>query len=476
MITIPISYYDKGYKFQDLTCVDHPLAAACGAYKYMNYFWYSGLFVLQSTFAYDSDWYRSHSNLLTVLGLRLERISILEMNDDELWKYILQKISNMLPLLFVVDEEFAFYIAQEDDGVEKPYHGVILSGVDERNECILINDCRLQADLHSRYMEGQAFSKFILKKNDILDLIRKSADKWKSVNRDEYQYLFSIEKSQRSKVNSWITFFQYWLKAMDPHSDILLSEIKNYCSRMQLYADYDYVYNMRSIAHGITGTIFNVMLLAMEDYQISSIAIDELLAFKEKYISARTKAMSLIQKYAMNHQEINYVKLQDLYKEIDKNNVCLFAYAAKILEEIQSYGFNLSETSIVTADSEQVLPNGIVREAKAVINGSWQNWIVDSWQSVSNGQEHWIQLDFGKKKRINRITIRQLEINLASHFIILISDDGEHWKRICEEMSNTQEITCYEIEFICRYVRYVVPTNEKSESAALWELDVFGKE
>lgn len=141
MITIPISYYDKGYKFQDLTCVDHPLAAACGAYKYMNYFWYSGLFVLQSTFAYDSDWYRSHSNLLTVLGLRLERISILEMNDDELWKYILQKISNMLPLLFVVDEEFAFYIAQEDDGVEKPYHGVILSGVDERNECILINDC-----------------------------------------------------------------------------------------------------------------------------------------------------------------------------------------------------------------------------------------------------------------------------------------------------------------------------------------------
>lgn len=190
MILLPVSHYDKGFKIRDLTCVDIPFAAACGTYNYINYFLYCGLYVLNANFHNQQDWAIMHKRIAEPLGLKITALDISTLSDNELWDRIVQKLKCNAPAVLVLKETEAFYIVCEEDGVEKEYHGVVINGVDVEQELVLIQDCRMQADLNSKYMPGQAFTSLKLKKTDVAEMIRNSIDYWRSHGYSKFASLF----------------------------------------------------------------------------------------------------------------------------------------------------------------------------------------------------------------------------------------------------------------------------------------------
>lgn len=475
MNSVPIGFYDDGFKIMDLSCVDIPIAAACGTFAYNNYFYYSALYILNMNYYHLNDWHHLHENALAPLGLKLLKFKISGFTNQELYNLISQQIACMNPVLFVVKESLAYYVVPEDDGFYNNYHGVIISGTDSTNDTLQINDCTMQIELNSRYMPGQAFTRLRLRQRDVIEIVRASISSWEYGKLEKYAYLFSIEKSESIAVTSWKSLLEYWLNNFDYQQNIIMLELLSFNSHMDRYSEYDYVYDIRNTSCIIIKPLFTILMMILSEYQLSSVTINELKNAEKNIKKVHSNAVSIMQKYGLKHKTLPSQLMADLKKSVLNENRNLFNLATLILNELISFGENLTLSSKLEADSEQMLPNKIVRNVDNLISGSNKDWIVDSWQSLENEGPHWIFIDFLKSVKIKRIILRHLAINLITDYTILVSTNNCDWIPYATVADNSLYITCHSNSVVCRYLKFITPQKPHRYSAALWAFDVFGE-
>lgn len=142
---------------------------------------------------------------------------------------------------------------------------------------------------------------------------------------------------------------------------------------------------------------------------------------------------------------------------------------------------NFATYSTATADTEY----SASFVASNAIDGQWANQIGDAWVSTGASSTHWLKLDFGSTKSINRFVVKHVGYNPGENpayntrdFKIQGSNDDTNWTDLVTVIDNTQSETTHILDSTqsYRYARLYItnPNGGIDNFARIFEFEAWG--
>ena len=169
-ITIPS--YANGYKAGNTSCMHLPVAAAAGSFEYENYYKYSFIFAIMANYGdiYKMDYETGCNQILNNIGLEMQTKKV---ENNHLIHNVMKYINLNIPLIWIVNYSTLFYLWDHYEYVNAS-HSLIISGYDDTNRVIIVNEHLLTRDLVDKYYKGHPFISFSITYDMFLDIWMKN--------------------------------------------------------------------------------------------------------------------------------------------------------------------------------------------------------------------------------------------------------------------------------------------------------------
>ncbi len=120
--------------------------------------------------------------------------------------------------------------------------------------------------------------------------------------------------------------------------------------------------------------------------------------------------------------------------------------------------------------------------ASQAIDGQWASQANDAWVSTGATSTHWLQLDLGSLKTVNKIIVKHVGYNSNDNpdyntvdYAIEGSMDNVNWTTLVEVTGNTANATTHEIDpGVFRYIRLEITDPGPDNYARIYEFEVWG--
>lgn len=486
--SLDIDLYLDGYNFEQINCVDLPIAASAGYYNNKNYFYYCFYCAFYNNWEMDNNKnVQPLSNvILRKLGLRMSPCKIED--NNKLLSFIKESIDSQIPILFLANYKSLFYY--NNYKVENGTHGIIISGYDMDRSLILIRDSkvvdRMENPLIDALLKADPFYKLQLTEYMFTNIWLESNEIYKENNKSIYNTIFRIEKIDEAKILSFYDVIEEFILNFKTSHNIFATFVKEFNTIKDKIKDGSFSFALlrRKFYHSIT-VIFDFL---EKFYKINSKNADlysSYFKFKDEYLNFRSISLSKLHKNALKgivlnedllNSTINKIvemdnKLYEIINEIYLNN-------SNIIDLKNEKLINYALKSVASADSGFILPTQNISAASNAVNGKWGNWLTDLWHASKETEVNWLKVDLGQRRIIKKFVIRHFgRKNLnTKDFIIQGSDDNLNWSDLVKVVDNDKNITIHEVECAqYRYFRlYITNPCAEGDCARIYEFEAWG--
>lgn len=486
--SLDLNLYLDGYNFEQINCVDLPIAALAGYYNNENYYNYCFYYAFYNNWDIpDTKNVQTFRNeILKKLGMKMNSYKIEDNNN--LFSFIKESIDDKIPILFLASYRSLFYYSNYKE--ENGSHGVIISGYDSERSLIIIRDSkvvdRMENPSIDELLSADPFYKLQLTEDMLSNIWFESNKIYKEDNESLYNTIFRIEKMDKLKILSFYDVIEEFIHNFNPSCSKLITFVKkiNIIRDNRKNDSVPFDYYRRVFYHSI-----NVIFDFLEKfYKIEGTNTDKYnnyYKFKNEYLNFRSILLAKLHKNSLKgivleESSINLMiqkilemdnKLYNMINELHLNYNKSINVKNK---ELINYALN----SIASADSGFILPTHNVSSADNAVNGEWTNWLTDLWHSSKENEIHWLKIDLGKRPVIKKFVIRHFGRKTLNtrDFKIQGSDDNISWNNMVIVDDNDNNITTHEIEGAqYRYVRlYITNPCIDGDAARIFEFEVWG--
>lgn len=166
--------YKDGFDAKRINCIQGPMAAAAGYYDRNYYFYYCYLYSLFNLFGHDKYSFFEFSNrILNIMGLSLNYIDY-GSDYDEALITIKEIIDKGSPVLVFCKYNALFYSSYYDNSNFKLVHGLIVSGYNDGNKTIVINESTLLRNVFSKSNNPDVYFPLQIKETSMKEILMKS--------------------------------------------------------------------------------------------------------------------------------------------------------------------------------------------------------------------------------------------------------------------------------------------------------------
>lgn len=476
--SLEISAYQDGYNISQIDCINLPIAGAAGSFKHENYHYFCFYQCLLDNWTDMSDgsFITSKSYIFEKLGLSLKTYQAT--TAQEFVKIIKSSIDNRNPAFILVKYNTLFYYKEYKNENYQSNHTLLISGYDAEKEIIVIREFSHIRQAIWPTISADILCELRLTNQMLIDIWEKSNKALKKEDKSCYQSVFVVETSGSYRVNNIVDLLRDTLEICNVKKSRLIELVNQYNQIHSYFKNDRFNEQIRRALHGSVHVLFNVIERAPEFSKIDEGFKVKFGDLKEKFIKYRYQLLSRLNIEALRGTRLDSNAKQDLIYEIkvyDQEFFNLLNELSNKLESNVKTGLkerqlkNHALNAVVTASS-QSLP------ASNVIDGKWQE-IVDAWLSTKVSPPHWLMLDLGEVKKVDRIVVRHFNNDefITIDYDIQGSNDQKKWENIVAIKNNELSENMFEIASSYRYFRlYITCPCSRDYCARIQEMELWG--
>jgi hypothetical protein len=352
-----------------------------------------------------------------------------------------------------------------------------VSGYDPDKSLIVIRDYAHVEDIVRLIKRGGSLCKLQLTENMVSDIWIRSNMAFKiDKNSLFHNNVFSIEKTHEPLINSYGELLKDFVHSYNPDYNNLIHFWDDYSNKFTDLKDVNYAESVRRTYYRSVVVMFDIFE-KLFDYFKSDDSKKEFLKFKEEYLEFRNILISKLIASALRNKQLQYNDLDDLKSKVKAMDKRLFLIVSELYLQYtdtrceKGEQVNFAQNSNVSADTEYF-------PASHAVDGKWANQIEHAWVSGGDDKVHWLIVDIGVPRTINKFVIRHIgdqEYNTRD-FKVQGSNDGCLWSDLVLVIENTKAITEHEIESnTYRYFRlYITNPAHSDYYARIYEFEIWG--
>ncbi|ACL76836.1 hypothetical protein [Ruminiclostridium cellulolyticum] len=366
---LDISLYKNGFGYQNVDCIQSPIAAAAGYFNHDNYFYYCFLHSIAGNFENHSQQDISvYSNkILCKMGLRLEKIDCSGCTPEDVISMAAEEILFGRPIIMIVKYNSLFYNMYYKNMGFRLNHGLLVNEFNESNKTFCIKD-QFYRDILDTYKNAffPLHITFDMLKNIWLD----SNKQFRSQSATCADSIYSMYQDEEVELDT-NKAINIALSIMDGKSE-LINLIQNFDGTKDF--DSNIVFNRLRFC-GCLEPIFHVL---EEQCVHKSFDLVHLQKTKKKIEDIRSKVINALGKASRRCEKISKERKDDL---------------CKIAAEGDALLLNLMKTLIVS-ESEKKLINHFVDITEYYNNQAFEESFRDDSRADITGEgTHYIFQD-----------------------------------------------------------------------------------
>lgn len=476
---INIDPYFYGYNVSQVNCIDIPIAGACGSYNYDNYFFYCAYISLFSNWVDTSamNFMEVRNKILRKFGLEAKPIKIEK--GDALISLIKQEIDAATPLLMLSSYSSLYYTPQYQSG-DALLHGTIISGYNSnKNTIVLTEIAPFNTHAFSQYITAHPLYTIYLTEKILLEVWEERNKYFRATKDPLENTIYKVEKIAESDIKSYKDIINDIIENYEFNQDNLTNLVVHFSKVQHILTKSSWLFKVKFIGG------LHPFFRCIEEYIRSLKDDNEIYRTKEvldNYLNARSTILSSVIAQAHRNKYMDTPKKYNLIMEIDSINNELHRYIKTLHHTFQGSSkqsklVNFAIGAQAIADSEFSSEETVCRASNA-INGKWQNWVTDQWQSDGKEKEHWLKIDLLKPQKVVKFVIRHAgvrEFNTVD-FKIMGSSDNQDWDKLVEVQGNKEYITIHEVN-ACTYrhfMLYITKPCQYDFNSRIYEFEIWG--
>lgn len=486
--SLKIDYYTNEYGVMHTNCIDYPIAGATGYYNYDNYFYYCFYYSVLKNWSdvKKNDGVIFTQKILDKLGLTLK---LNEVKDAfELIASIKENIDSECPVVMIVKYRVLFFLITYLTNI-KLNHAIVISDYDKERKFVVIRECFLNLEVTQNVMRGHPFFKLQLTEDLISDIWIKSNNFFREENSIFYNKLLSIKKISEPKITSYNDLVEDFINNYNINDSNLIQIVDRFNNNITEMKDSINIELKRRDFHGSIIILFDVFEKAFAFLTHDNDWKKKFYEFRDKYLKFRYLLLSKLHINALRDKHFNTSKKNEITDEIRNIDSELFSLVTELYLynkqwlKVQPSGnysklINYALDSIATADSENNPNPDVHCKASQAVDGKWNIPEKDMWISTDFENTHWLKVDLGQPRTINKFVIRHWNAlgYITVNFKIQGSNDEADWKDLVIVKDNDSGITSHDIlPSTYRYFRlYITHPAQNDFFARIYEFEVWG--
>ena len=476
--SLDISVYQDGYNISQIDCINLPIAGAAGAFKleYYYYFCFYQCLLDNWTDISGESIIATKSLIFERLGLslKLEKAT----SARELVKIIKNSIDKQHPVFLIVKYNTLFYYKEYRNAKYQSNHTLLISGYDAEKGIFIIREFSHIRQAIWPTISADILCELRLTEEMLIEIWENSNKVFKKEDQALYQSLFVVEEKEKNHTKSIVDLLRDGLEIGKVEKSRLMELVNQYNQSHAYFKNDRFNEMIRRALHGSLYVLFNVIERAPEFKGVDAEFKVKFGDFKERLIKYRYQLLSRLNIEAFRGTKLDPNTIETINNETKSYDQELFSLLNDLLEKLDPNREsvinnppmrNFAITGKVTASS-QALP------AKNVINGKTLE-IVDAWLSKKTAPPHWLMIDLGVVRKIQKMVVRHFNNDefITIDYEIQGSNDQKEWENVVAVKGNKLQENTFDISASYRYFRiYITTPCSRDFCARIQEFELWG--
>lgn len=320
-----IDLYKNGYTIQEFDCIQIPMAGACGAFDYDNYYYYACITCISDNWNSKENMSKSfleyNKQLLDVLNLKFEAHK--KMNKQECFDFISQSLMGKKVILLKVKYKWIFYNKHYKDDIGDTYHMLVVDSYDADKKCVTVRDTAFFR--HIKVLQTDADILFPIQLTDeiLWDMFSKTQE-----DSDQNEELaFSLYKEKNSRNINKLDVLEFAMKSIKEQENLLGVFLKEFEQNAKVLKNSFEEYNRRFV--GSIAGLFKTIQMWLSDEKLEQ---EEMLSLKQKIVDSRKKIVFNSYKKSMEGGSFSEETLNKNLAVLEECDELLIQYLQKLAQ------------------------------------------------------------------------------------------------------------------------------------------------
>lgn len=332
MHLLDIDLYKDGFTHDEYTCMDIPVAAACGYFNRDNYFDFLYLMAVKSNFGFYSkdikpNMVKENCEIpLSQLGFNINRVEI--ESKEAFFQYIEESIQQKKPVLMSIKYKGLFYDKFYQDKEGEMVHLLLISGWNPKIKILTIRDSSFFIGLDLNDNKVNVLFPLNLKQDYVWDIFYDSWFQSDDNNSKKYNYLYQIEQSQDIPEQNILHYLLLLEQSYQKYGSVLERRILSFDEK-----DKNMIFSFWQRQYA--GNIAGIMMIIKRWLKRQEMDYISCSGMEEEYIANRKVVINSLYRTTLRGKLPSEEKKKELACKIRENDKMFFDYIHELIKEVK---------------------------------------------------------------------------------------------------------------------------------------------